>query len=167
MGGARSDEAELASGRVALVVLGAVAAGAGRYLLALASAALRGRLSERRKANLLAAQRYLTGHRGRAALGLGLFALSPVPSAQLFEAAGILGLPLLPLTAAFFAGRIVSYSIYLSVASAAQRSYGDLFASALRSPVGIAVQVLLLLAIAALTQIDWTVLPHRRRAPQA
>ena len=149
---------------VALVILGAVAAGAGRYLLATASAALRDRLGEGRRANLLAAQRYLTGHRGRAAVGLGLFALSPVPSAQLFEAAGILGLPLLPLTGAFFAGRIVSYSIYLSAATLAQRSYGDLFASALTSPVGIAVQVLMLVGIAGLTQVDWSRYAHRRRS---
>ena len=34
--------------------------------------------------------------------GLALFALSPLPSAQLFIAAGVTGVRLLPLTAAFF-----------------------------------------------------------------
>ncbi len=140
---------------VALVLVGACAAGAGRYLLGLGSYAVRGRLSDRRRANLAAAQQYVTGHRSGAALGLGLFALSPLPSAQLFEAAGVLALPLLPLTVAFFAGRIVSYSLYVSAADIAQRNYGDLFTAALTSPVGIAVQVLMLAGIVALTQIDW------------
>ncbi|WP_440306098.1 hypothetical protein [Jatrophihabitans sp.] len=119
---------------VALVVVGATAAGSGRYLLALATRQVRGRLSERRRENLQAAKDALTGHRVGAAVGLGLFALSPLPSAQLFEAAGILSVPLLPLTAAFFAGRVVSYSIYVGAASLAQHTYGSVLTSTLRSP---------------------------------
>lgn len=149
---------------VALVALGALAAGTGRYLLALACFRLRYRLSERRRSNLQAAQTYLRSHRGGAVLGLGLFALSPLPSAQLFEAAGVLALPLLPLTVAFFAGRLVSYSIYVSAAALAERSFGRVFTSALTSPVGIAVQIAMLLGIVLLTQIDWTRALGRRRA---
>jgi hypothetical protein len=85
-----------------------------------------------------------------------LFALSPVPSAQLFEAAGLIGVRLVPLTAAFFAGRIVSYSIYVAGAGAAKHtSAGALVTSSLTSPWGIAVQVALLVGIAGLTRIDW------------
>jgi membrane protein YqaA with SNARE-associated domain len=151
---------------VALVILGACAAGSGRYLLARVCYRLRGRLSQRRRDNLAAAQTYLTGHRGGAILGLGLFALSPLPSAQLFEAAGVLGLPLLPLTGAFFAGRLVSYSLYIGAAAVAQRTYGGLLTSALTSPLGIATQVVMLLAIIGLTQINWRRLPYIRRPQQ-
>lgn len=48
---------------------------------------------------------------------MGLFALSPLPSAQLFVAAGLVDAPLVPLIAAFFAGRLVSYTIYVTAAS--------------------------------------------------
>lgn len=148
----------------ALVIIGALAAGTGRYVLALAFRALRGRIGERRRNNLLAAQKAVTGHRAGAVAGIGLFALSPLPSAQLFEAAGILALPLLPLTVAFFAGRIVSYSIYLSSAGLAAHKYGDVVTSALKSPTGIALQVLLLIAMVLLAEVDFRGLIARRRA---
>lgn len=97
----------------------------------------------------------LAGDRRRAFAGLGLFALSPVPSAQLFVAAGLLALPLLPLTAAFFAGRLVSYSIYVGGASLAKDSIGDTFAHTFTSPLGIALQLVMLGALAALVRVDW------------
>src|SRR6185503_18597158 len=50
-----------------------------------------------------AAAEMLVGSPRKAAAGLGLFALSPIPSAQLFIAAGLLTVRLLPLTVAFFA----------------------------------------------------------------
>jgi len=56
----------------------------------------------------------LPGGHKRAIAGLGLFAVSPMPSAQLFVAAALLAVPLLPLTAAFFAGRFATYTMYVS-----------------------------------------------------
>jgi len=147
---------------VALVAVGATAAGSGRYVLGRLSYLLRHRLSQQRRDNLEAAKDYLTGHRVGAVAGIALFALSPLPSAQLFEAAGILGVRLLPLTLAFFLGRVVTYSIYVSAASYAKRSYGSVLTDALRSPVGIAIQVLMLLAIVGLTRLDFRKLARRR-----
>lgn len=152
---------------VALVILGAIAAGAGRYVLALASRALRDKIGQRRRENLEAAQQAILGHRAGAIAGLGLFALSPLPSAQLFEAAGILAAPLVPLTAAFFAGRIVSYSIYLSSAHLAAQQYGDVFTEALRSPIGIALQVTMLIALVLLAELDFRGMALRWRARRA
>lgn len=147
---------------VPLVLLGAVAAAAGRVLLALASRRLRSHISTRQTANLAAAGKVLTRDRKRSVAGLALFALSPVPSAQLFEAAGLIEVALLPLTVAFFAGRLVSYSLYVGGASAAAKTdAGRLITSSLTSPVGIAVQVLLLAGLVALTRVDWTAL-HKR-----
>lgn len=146
----------------ALVVIGAVAACAGRYVLARATRAVRGHLSQQRRDNLSAAQELITKRRTGTVLGMGLFALSPLPSAQLFEAAGLLALPLMPLTLAFFVGRVVSYSIYVSTAAVAQRTYGDVLTSALRSPIGIALQVGLLLALVALARVDFAALAAHR-----
>jgi hypothetical protein len=140
---------------VPLVVGGAIAAACGRFLLAAGSRRVGGRLSPARRAHLAAAERALTGNRRRAAGGLALFALSPVPSAQLFVAAGLLGVRLLPLTCVFFAGRLVSYSIYVGGASLASDSLGDTLTGAFTSPLGIALQILMLGGLVALLRIDW------------
>lgn len=138
-----------------LVVGGAMAAASGRLLLAQGSRRLRGRFSPARLEHLAAAERALTGNRRRAAGGLALFALSPVPSAQLFVAAGLLGVRLLPLTAVFFAGRLVSYSIYVGGASLASDSLGDTLTGAFTSPLGVALQILMLAGLVALVRVDW------------
>jgi membrane protein YqaA with SNARE-associated domain len=142
---------------VALVLIGALAAGTGRYLLAEACRRLRGRLSAKRAASLEAARTALTGNTRRSLIGLALFAFSPIPSSQLFVAAGLLDVAILPLVAIFFAGRLVSYSIYVAGASAASHtSAGRLVTSSFTSPVGVAIQFGLLLAVVLLARVDWT-----------
>jgi hypothetical protein len=72
---------------VPLVLIGALAAASGRPVLAYTSRRFRGHLSAERLKNLAAARDALAGGRKRTLAGLGLFAISPVPSAQLFVAA--------------------------------------------------------------------------------
>lgn len=140
---------------VPLVVLGAAAASAGRWCLALGTRRLRGRLPERRVASLRAASGYLTGHRGRAFAGLALFVLSPLPSAQLFEAVGDLDVPLVPVVASFFVGRLASYAIYLAIAGVAEASLGDQLRSSLTSWPSLVLQAALLAGVVLLTRVDW------------
>ncbi len=135
---------------VPLVLGGAFAAASGRLVLANATRRLRPRLAAARLARLHGAQAALTANRPRAIAGLGLFALSPVPSGQLFVAAGLMTVRLLPLTAAFFAGRLVSYSIYVSVASIAERNLGSVVLDALTSPLGMALQIAMVVGLAIL-----------------
>lgn len=141
---------------VELVLIGAVAAAGGRYLLALGSRRLRNRFSEQRRNSLEAVRERLEGGRGKSIAALGLFALSPIPSAQLFEGAGITGLPLGRVGPAFFAGRLVSYSLYVAGAGAVGRSsVGDTFRHSLTDWRGIAVQIVFLVAVVLLVRIDW------------
>jgi uncharacterized membrane protein YdjX (TVP38/TMEM64 family) len=135
---------------VPLVLGGALAAASGRFLLATATRRLRPRLSTERLAHIDRAQDAVSANRLRATAGLGLFALSPVPSGQLFVAAGLMTVPLLPLTLAFFAGRLVSYSIYVAVATVAERNLGSLALDALTSPLGMAVQIAMVVGLALL-----------------
>jgi membrane protein YqaA with SNARE-associated domain len=148
---------------VPLVLGGAVAAASGRLVLANGAHALRGRFSPQRLERLAAARTALTADRRRAAGGLAVFAVSPIPSAQLFVAAGLLAVPLLPLTAAFFVGRLVSYSIYAGGATLVETSLEGTFTDAFRSPLGIALQVLMLLGLVALVRVDWIRLLQRPR----
>ncbi|WP_128893342.1 VTT domain-containing protein [Erythrobacter sp. HKB08] len=140
-----------------LVIVGALAAALGRFLLGHATRLFGERfLTERIQANLEAAREALEQRRRNTVLALGLFALSPVPSAQLFEAAGLARLPLLPFTAAFFAGRIVSYTIYgLTAAGLASTSLGEAFREQFSSPLGIALQVAMLVGLVLLARVDW------------
>ena len=93
---------------IPLVLIGALAAACGRLVLAHGSRRFRSRLSPKRIENLEAVRNAIAGGPKRAVAGLALFALSPVPSAQLFVAAGLVDASLVPLTAVFFAGRIIS-----------------------------------------------------------
>ena len=149
---------------VPLVLLGAVAAASGRLVLALTARHFRSRFSAKRRENLEAAEQLLVGSRSKAIAGLGLFALSPVPSAQLFVAAGLLTVPLVPLTLAFFAGRLVSYSLYVAAASAAKDSLGEVLGDVVGSPIGIALQVVFLAGLVLLVKLDWVKLARRRHS---
>jgi uncharacterized membrane protein YdjX (TVP38/TMEM64 family) len=148
---------------VALVLTGALAAAAGRWALAHGAYLLRGRMSEDRRESLEALRAAVEDRPAGAIAGLALFALSPLPSAQLFVAAGLTGARIGPLVLAFFCGRIVSYSIYVGAAEAARATLGDSLLDGLRSPAGIAGQVLMLVLLAVLMKVDWRkVLAHRR-----
>jgi hypothetical protein len=145
-----------------LIASGAIAAAGGRFVLASGARRLRPLLSNQRRASLAAAEGYLLANRARATFGLGLFALSPVPSGQLFTAAGLMEVRLPPLTAAFFAGRLVSYTIYVTGAAAIKESFGGAVLDGITSPIGIAIQLVALAALVALLRLDWTrILPPR------
>jgi membrane protein YqaA with SNARE-associated domain len=152
---------------VPLVLLGALAAASGRLVLAATTRRFRSRFSAERRENLEAAEEVLVGSRGKALAGLGLFALSPVSSAQLFIAAGLLTVPLVPLTVAFFAGRLVSYSIYVAAATAARDSLGAVLGDAFGSPLGIALQLAMLAGLVLLLRFDWAGTLRRRSAKRA
>jgi membrane protein YqaA with SNARE-associated domain len=141
---------------VALVALGAVAAALGRFCLGYATRAFRHRLSSERREKLDAFADLIEKRKAASVVGLGLFALSPIPSAQLFEAAGLAGMRLPPLVAAFFAGRVVSYSLYVAGASAVKKTnVGDMVSDSLTSPWGIALQLVTLVGVVAIGRIDW------------
>ncbi|TXC69163.1 VTT domain-containing protein [Sphingorhabdus soli] len=139
-----------------IILVGAVAAASGRFLLGSGFRLLGQHVSEKTRNNLGAARTAFERNRRNGILALILFAISPIPSAQLFEAAGLARIKLLPFTVAFFLGRIVSYTIYALTAKGLQRSsFGQLLTDTLTNPVGIAVQVILIAGLVLLTRIDW------------
>jgi uncharacterized membrane protein YdjX (TVP38/TMEM64 family) len=146
-----------------LIAAGAIAAASGRFVLATTTRRLRPRLSAERRRHLAAAEEALLDRPAKSIVGLGLFALSPVPSGQLFVAAGLMRVSLLPLTAAFFAGRIVSYTIYVTGASAIKDTFGDQVIDSLTSPFGIALQLVALLLLVILVRLDWADILARKR----
>ncbi|MDE1918213.1 MAG: hypothetical protein KGJ57_20165 [Sphingomonadales bacterium] len=147
-----------------IVIIGALAAALGRFILAHAFRRLGRHLPEKQRRNLAAARGALESRRRNVILGLALFALSPIPSAQLFEAAGLSGIRLAGFTTAFFVGRTVSYSIYaVSAKSIRASSLGDAVKDALTSPWGIAIQIAMIALLILLPRIDWETMWNRRR----
>ena len=145
-----------------LIAVGAIAAASGRLVLATMTRRLRPRLSAERRRHLRAAEEALLERPGRSVAALGLFALSPVPSGQLFVAAGLMRVSLVPLTAAFFAGRVVSYTIYVTGASAVKETFGDEILDSLVSPLGIALQAIALTLLVVFLRLDWADVLSRR-----
>lgn len=140
----------------AVVLTGATAAALGRYLLATASRILAARLSLRSRDHLEAARKLIEERKGRTLLALALFVISPLPSAQLFEAAGMMRVRLFPFTVAFFAGRLIAYFVYAETAAKIREtSLGDAFREGITEPIGIVVQLLLIAMLVALTRMDW------------
>ena len=141
---------------IVIVAVGAVFAGTGRYLLARATGLFRNRISKKSLANLEAAQSLLTENASRKLFTIGMFVLSPLPSAQLFEAAGLMGVRLLPLTIAFFSGRIVTYNFYVFGASELKtHGIGELVTKEFTSIWAILFQLVMISSVVLLTRIDW------------
>lgn len=141
---------------VGIILTGALAAALGRFALAHAFRMLGRRVPARIRGNLAAAREALERNKRGGLVALGLFALSPLPSAQLFEAAGLAHVRLAGFTAAFFAGRLVSYTIYAVTAKGIQKtSLGEQFLQSFTSPASIALQLLMIAALVALARVDW------------
>jgi hypothetical protein len=94
----------------------------------------------------------------------GLFVVSPLPSAQLFMAAGLLGLNLAIFTLAFFVSRLVSFTTYVSVAVVAEHQLGNVLGRLFGSPWSIALQLALLASVWLLPNINWRSIGERTQA---
>lgn len=140
-----------------IVIAGAISAGSGRYCLARATGLLRYRIKGKQLKNLENAQKVFEEKSSRKILVLLLFIISPLPSAQLFEAAGLIGAKLLPLTLAFFSGRIVTYSFYVAGASELKaHGIGELITKEFTSVWAIVFQVAMISGVVMLTRINWS-----------
>ena len=148
-----------------LVVTAAIAAALDRYVLGWASRVFEHRFPQRLRRNLDAAGELVERRPANRLIGLALFVFAPVPSAQLFEAAGLIGVPLWPCALAFFVGRLGYYTLYAFTArQLSASSLLDDFRGQLTSPLGIAVQLLVIVGLILLMRVDWTrwLKPQRR-----
>lgn len=149
-----------------LVPLAAIAATSGRVILALGSRRVRNWFSPKRLASLEAARAAVAKSPGRLWGTVAFFFISPLPSSQLFVAAGVLNLPIRNLSLAFFGGRLITYALYLNGAKMVRESFGDVLLNAFRSPLGIALQVITLAGLGALFAVDWTRVLNRTSKPE-
>lgn len=139
-----------------LVPIGALCAASGRYVLGSLAKRFRGSFGKRRLHDLDTLRAIAEQRRAVSFGALMLFAISPIPSASLFIGAGVTGMRLGRLTVAFFAGRIVSYSIYVSISSAAEKDIRSTLERGLGSPWSIALQIVMLALVVALVLTPWS-----------
>lgn len=144
----------------ALVACGAIAATAGRLTLARVARHFTRWVPRRARENLDAVHHFLENHEKGIFALVALFVISPLPSGQLFVAAGLVHVRLLPLGIAFFIGRAVSYAGYVTAATVAEYQVGDVMAKAWGKPWMIALQVIFAVIILVLPLLPW------RRPPQ-
>jgi hypothetical protein len=151
---------------VPLAAIGALGAATGRAILAVASRELGARvLPARWQANITALVAELQARRELGLLGLALFALGPVPTNQLFVAAGIARAPLAPILAVFAAARFVSYIIWINVADTAAATLTELIAPRFGVGTAVLAQIAGFLLLIALMQIDWSRVLRRVPGP--
>jgi uncharacterized membrane protein YdjX (TVP38/TMEM64 family) len=140
---------------VLLVVVGALAATAGRVTLARVSRHLTRWVPRRARENLEAAHEFLDSHEKGVFALLAVFVFSPLPSGQLWVAAGLVRMRLLPLAVAFLVGRAISYAGYVAAATVAEYEVGDVLAKVWGKPWMIALQVVFAVLIVALPLMPW------------
>lgn len=148
---------------IALVFLGVLSATAGRAILAWYFRRFAHLVPTKFSKNMEYAGKYLEAEPGKRFAILALFLISPVSSAQLFEAAGLMKtIKLRPLLIAFAAGRTISYSTYVTGAAAiAATNFGEILIHELKSPWAIGVQIVMIAGLIALGSIDWKSKLHR------
>ncbi|MFL6734820.1 MAG: hypothetical protein ACJ8EY_08995 [Sphingomicrobium sp.] len=139
-----------------IVAVAAVGASLGRLVLALLFRQFAHRLPTKLRGNLEAAHAALERRKHSRWIIPGLFLLGS-SSAPLFEAAGLTGLRMLPLTMTYLVGRLPRYWLYAVGAQQLRgTSFWRSFGETLTSPAGIAVELLMIALLIALVRIDWT-----------
>ena len=147
-----------------LILVGIIAAVAGRAGLFELFRKFREFLPKGYIANMAKLGHYLEESKSRFIGLLALFFISPLSSAQLFEAAALMNrMRLKPLLAAFSTGRLFSYSFYVYGSSQIKStSIGQIIQEQITSPLAITLQLLMIIAVIILGNIDWKYSGKRR-----
>jgi len=139
-----------------LALGGAVAATAGRLVLALGARWLGPRfLPADTLRNLDDLGTFLRNRRRWVGPAVLLYSFGPIPSNQLFMAAGLARLDLRVVGGSFFVGRVVSYTFFAGAADKAVDSLGDAFAHAVTSPQMLLLELLSLGILVAIAKLPW------------
>lgn len=118
-------------------------------------------LSARRQQNVAALGVWLNQRPGwRGVLDVLIYSLGPIPSNDLFIAAGLSGARLWPVALGFLPGRMVSYPALALAAKSANDHLGGIFTRQWHDPKWLALELLSILGIVAFSRLDWPRLLH-------
>ena len=134
----------------------AVASTAGRIALALGARWLGPRfLSADVQRNLTDLGRWLCTRQKWVGPAVLAYSFGPIPSSQLFKAAGLANLDLRVVGGAFLIGRVISYTFFAHAADKAVDNLADVFSLTVTSPPMLLLELLSLGALVALAKIPW------------
>ena len=141
---------------VPLAIGGAFAAASGRLVLAFASRWVTRFMTPERADRLRTIGGWLDMRaRFAAPLAVLIYSFGPIPSNQLFVAAGLTRMSLRGVTSAFLAGRLISYPLWIGVAHVAAQRFDQLFTERLTNVPALLVDLALLGSLVLFARIDW------------
>ena len=144
-----------------LALVGATGATIGRFILKQVSTKFRKFIQKEQKSNLDAIGNFLNRKRFGYVITSFLFAATPLPSNMLFVTYGLLKAKSIGLYVGFWAGRVVSYYLMISISNIVLTPFVELFGERyigilIADGLGISVIVLF-------TCINWTLLLTQRK----
>jgi membrane protein YqaA with SNARE-associated domain len=147
---------------IPLAAVGALGSTCGRWLLALLSRGVGRRwLSRSRRENLEGLSAVLQEEKRVSVPALLAFCFGPLPSNELFIAAGLARAPLAPLLAVFAVSRFVGYVIWVGLAGTAAGSLQDALIPRFGNWIAIVTEVAGIVGLVLLLKVDWLKLLRR------
>ena len=96
----------------------------------------------------------------RGVLDVLIYSLGPIPSNDLFIAAGLSGARLWPIAVGFLPGRTVSYTALALAAKGANDHFDGILTRQWHDPKWLAIEILSIAGILAFSKIDWPRILH-------
>ena len=138
-----------------LTIGSAFASALGRMVLARGSRAFSRRFMPGEAADLDELGSFLDEHRAVVGQAVFLYSLSPLPTNNLFIAAGMTGVSMAAVVTGFIAARMLANTFWVWTTHKAFNSLGGLFTGAISGPVGITLEVLGLVAVVLTFRLPW------------
>jgi membrane protein YqaA with SNARE-associated domain len=124
-------------------------------------------LSEQKQRNVAALGSWLNQRPGwRGVVDVLIYSLGPIPSNDLFIAAGLSGAKLWPVALGFLPGRMVSYPLLALAAKGANDQLGGILTRQWRDPKWLALELLSIAGIWLFSRIDWARVLHLQVPPR-
>jgi hypothetical protein len=118
-------------------------------------------MSDRHRANVSALGQWLNKRPGwRGVLDVLIYSLRPIPSNELFIAAGLSGAKLWPVALGFLPGRLVSYTARALTAKGANDHFGGILTRQWHDPKWLALEILSIVGIVLFFRLDWPRILH-------
>lgn len=139
-----------------VILIGASCAALGRIILAnLSSNFFSKLLPKKYQSNYEGIGEYLNKHKHVTIPLVVAYAFLPIPSNSVFIAAGLAKMKIKLLAASFFAGRLISYTFWVSLTQKLSDNLADIFSSSFSRVGSIVIQIAGLVVIYLLGTIAW------------
>jgi hypothetical protein len=140
---------------LALGIGGALVSACGRYVLAKGSELFSRRVTLSKESELLELGGFLNDHRRHTGVAVFFYTLTPLPSNNVFIAAGMVGVELVWVFLGFLGGRLIIDNLLVWTTEQAFDQFGDVLAGTYRSWQALLLQSLSLISLVVLYRLPW------------